>query len=111
MDWSDVLEKSIVTILGSGVMVGGVLYFTRRALERRISEKETQVQREKQMRTQRAQVEDELNHAYGRMLFWLYRSVVTGTHNGELDEAWRAVDAAERKKKILDREILSEHVQ
>ena len=45
------------------------------------------------------------------MLFWLYRSVVTGTHNGELDEAWRAVDEAERKKKILDREILSEHVQ
>lgn len=101
----------MATILGSGVMVGGVLYFVRRALERRITEREAQIHREKQMRTQRARIEDELYHAYGRMLFWLYRSVTTGEHNGELDKAWQAVNTAEQKKKVLDREILSEHVQ
>lgn len=110
-DWIDVLEKIAVSVLGSGVMVGGVLYFTRRALERRITEREAVQKREKELKTQRARVEEELNAAYGHMLFWLYRSAVTGQHGDELEEAWQAVCAAKSRKKTLDREILSEHVQ
>ena len=54
-------------------------------------------------------LEDKLEHATGRLLFYLHKAVVTGRHNGDLEAAWTTYQEAESEMKALDREVLVEH--
>ena len=97
----------VLAVVGSGGIVGILFYFLRRYLENRLKSNEDEEKRRKNIRIRRMQIDDELHHCYGRLLFWLYRAITTNTHNGELDAAFANLEEAEAKKKDLDREIIS----
>lgn len=105
---SDTLKTLLGILLGTGGLFGLLVYFFRRYIERRLDKAEKDSKKRRENRVRRMQVEDEVNHCHGQMLFWLYRFVVTGERNGELDNAYERLQEAEQKKKDLDRSILAD---
>lgn len=103
----EILTAVILAVVGGSGIVGILFFFLRRYLEKRLKTNEDKEKRQRDIRIRRMQIEDELHHCYGRLLFWLYRAVTTNTHNGELDAAFANLERAENKKKDLDREIIS----
>ena len=95
-------------ILGGSGITGLAFFFLRRYLEKKLRAAEELDAQRMHMKKRRLQVDDELHHAYGRLLFWMHRAIVTGSHNGELENAFQALEEAESKKKDLDREIIAE---
>jgi len=117
---SYVTTAIISAVVGGSGIVGLLFFFIRRYLEKKIiaREKEERVLKEKkdaarqkavEEKTRRVQLDDELQHCTGRLFFWIHKAVVDGTHNGELDSAWKNYQTAEKNKKDFDRQILAEH--
>jgi hypothetical protein len=59
----------------------------------------------------RSKLEDELHHAQGRALFWLHRAIMTGDHNGDMEEAFADLTRVEKKIKDHDREIIANNIE
>ena len=117
---SYVTTAIISAVVGGSGIVGLLFFFIRRYLEKKIiaRENEERVLKEKKdaarqkavkEKTRRVQLDDELQHCTGRLFFWIHKAVVDGTHNGELDSAWKNYQTAEKNKKDFDRQILAEH--
>jgi hypothetical protein len=105
---NNVWQSIIAAVLGGSGIIGIALYFIRRWLEQKLSASEEVRALRTQNRLLRARLEDELHHAQGRVLFWLHRAIVTeGPPNGELEEAFNALQAVEGKIKEHDREIVA----
>jgi len=83
-----------------------VFYYMRRFIDKRLSGREQEDAKRREQRARRLIVEDQLEHATGRLLYYIHRAIVTGQHNGELEAAWEDYQAAEQRSKELDREIL-----
>lgn len=105
---NEAIKTMVFAVLGGSGMVGLLFFFLRLYLEKRLNEKESEEDHRKALRIRRMQIEDELHHCYGRVLFWLVRFAQTGHHNGELDNAFAKLEKAEAKKKELDREIIAD---
>jgi hypothetical protein len=97
-----------LSLIGGSGIVGILFYFLRRYIEGRLKRSEECDEHHKDQRLRRLRLEDEKDHAEGRLLFWLYKAIVTGHHNGDLDKAMDTFLDAESRKKELDREILAE---
>ena len=78
------------TVFGGSGLVGLLFVFLRRFIDKRLEDRE-------------------LEHATGRLLFYLHKAIVTGQHNGDLAAAWQSYQDSEQRKKALDREILVEN--
>ena len=100
------MESLVLAILGSSGIIGLAFFLLRKYIEKRLTENERDIQKRREYRIKRMQIEDELHHAYGRLFFWMYRAVKSGQSNGELVEAFQALEDVEVRKKDLDREIL-----
>lgn len=92
---------------GSGIVGLGFAYI-RRAVDKKLKEHEAEETRRRAVRLHRLMVEDEWNHAAGRLFFFVHKAIVTGHHNGDLEAAFSDFQDAEVKKKELDRRILVE---
>lgn len=97
--------------MGGSGLVGLAFLLLRRYIEKRLNGRDEEEQKRRENRTKRMEIDDKLHHAYGRILFWLYRAVTTGQHNGELEAAFRALEEAEAEKKGFDRRIIAESEQ
>lgn len=98
----------IAAFLGSGGITGVFFYFLTRSIEKRLKSAESEAEKRKKIAHERAIIDDKLFHAYGRLFFWLYKAVVTGTHNGDLEKAFLELQQIEAEKKDLDRNIIVE---
>ena len=98
----------ISSVVGGAGIVGLVFFFVRRYLEKILDRRENEEQRHREDRVKRASYNDALQHAQGRLLFWLYQAIVKGQHNGELDQAFMDFQAAEQRIKDHDRSIVAE---
>jgi len=100
------------TIIGAAVggsgLVGLLFFFLRRYIEQKLTGAEAEDSRRRELRIQRTQIEDELHHAYGRVLFWVHRYIETNQHNGELQKAFETLQEVEARKKELDRQIIAQ---
>nr|WP_325297176.1 hypothetical protein [uncultured Dysosmobacter sp.] len=81
----------------------------RRFIDTRLERKEEEGAKRKAQRLRRLTLEDEMEHATGRLFFFIHKAIVTGEHNGDLEDAWSSYQDVERRLKELDREILVEH--
>lgn len=107
----ELIWSIIGAVVGGSGLVGLLFYFLRRYIEQRLKTVEDDEDKRKAVRVRRMQIEDELHHAYGRVFFWMYRAIDTGSHNGELKSAFEKLQEVEAKKKALDREIIAESEQ
>lgn len=105
---TEFIELIIGAAVGGSGLVGLLFYLLRRYMEKKLTALEDAAHNRRTARIKRTQIEDEMTHAYGRLLFWLYRSIATGQHNGELDAAYEALQVAEARKKEWDRRIIAE---
>lgn len=103
----DVIIGAAAGLFGSGGLLGLFFFVIKRYLQKRLDERDEKEREKTQLRLERSQIERELWHALGRLLFWLYRAITTGTHNGELEKAFEDFQAAEEKSKALDMKILA----
>lgn len=109
MTAGDIFATIVVAIAGGSGIVGILFFFIRRYIEKRLTARETEDKKKKEQRLKRIQLEDEMMHSQGRLLFWMYKAIITGHHNGDLEKAFEAYQAAEKARKDLDREILAEN--
>ena len=105
------MSALVGAVVGGSGLVGLLFFFLRRYIEQKLGAVEAVNRNRLAIRRRRLQIDDELNHAYGRLFFWMHRAIVQGHHNGELEAAFRALEEAEAKKKDLDREIIAEMEQ
>lgn len=94
-------------IIGGGGIAGLFFHFLKRYIERKLKKAEDDADSRLQTRIKRMTIDDELQHSYGRLFFWLYKAIITGKHNGELEKAFETLQTVEQKKKDLDRQIIA----
>lgn len=104
-----ILGAVLGAVFGGAGLVGLVFAFVRRFIDNRLNGREAENAKRKATRLRRLTIEEEMEHATGRLLFFFHKAIVTGVHNGDLEEAWQKYLAAEDAKKKLDREILAEN--
>ncbi|MBO5610552.1 MAG: hypothetical protein J5929_09340 [Eubacterium sp.] len=109
MTVGNIVTTIVLAIVGGSGFVGILFYFIRRYIEKRLGEKEDEDKKKREQRLKRIKAEDELMHCQGRLFFWMHKAIVTGEHNGDLEEAFEAYQDAEKVRKDLDREILAEN--
>lgn len=96
-------------IIGGSGLTGLLFVYMRRFIDKRLERREKEDEKHRQQRLRHRIVDDELEHATGRLFFFVHKAIVTGQHNGDLEAAWEEYQEAEKKKKALDREILAEN--
>lgn len=101
-----VITAVIGAVVGGSGVFGLVFIYFRRFIDKRLDKKDAEQSKKKDLRLRRLTIENEMEHALGRLLFYLHKAIVTGQHNGDLKEAWESYQVAEAKKKALDREII-----
>ncbi len=106
--FSEIMKILITSLIGGAGIAGLVVYFVRRRLEKMLDRREAEDSRRRENRIVRAAYNDALQHAQGRLLFWLYQAIIKGEHNGELEQAFENFQEAERKIKDHDRKLVAE---
>jgi alpha-beta hydrolase superfamily lysophospholipase len=106
---SDVLPTIAAAVAGGSGVVGLAFFFLRRWLEGKLAAIERQKAATSAERLKRKQLDDELHHAQGRVLFWVNRFIQTGEKNGDLKDSFDRLTAVEDEIKKLDREIIAKN--
>lgn len=108
--WAEVAKTLISAVVGGGIVA---LFFglINRSINKKLTAAENDQKKKKINRIMRIKLEDALFQTIGRLLFWLYRFAITGDHNGELDKAYKAFEAAEQSRKEFKNGIYAESEQ
>lgn len=104
-------EVLITSAIGSSGVMGIFFFIFRFYIEKKLKEREKKADEQISVKLERIRVNDRLTHCYGRLFFWIYKAIIDGHHNGDLDKAFKELQEVEEKKKELDRKILSEHIE
>lgn len=107
------LLPSVATVISwliGTVLIGGiVVHYLQRYIDVKLDNLNAEHKADREIRLQRSKLEQNRRRAAGRLLFWLHRAVVTGEHNGQLENAMAAYNKAEDEQKALDQQILAEY--
>lgn len=104
-----VVSGTVGAIVGGSGITGLLFFFIRSYIEKKISEREADERRKRELKIKRMIIDDKLRHCEGRLFFWLHKAIVTGNHNGDLKKAFDEYQEAEIERKELDREIIVEN--
>lgn len=102
-----VVTAILSAIVGGGGLTGLAFSFMRRYIEKKLSASEEKRKSEIRNRVERIKINDELQHCQGRLLFWMHKAIITGEHNGDLENAMEMYQKAEETKRDLDRQIIA----
>lgn len=107
MSSNEVVTIIISSVLGGAGVVGLVFAFIRGYIERKINKANAHAEEKRQRAIRKKIIDEEWEQAVGRLLFWVVRSIETGSHNGELHEAHERFKEVEQKSKDYDREVIA----
>lgn len=110
MDVTNEGFKLVLSAVIGGTGITGVIFlFIKHYIERKLNERDKEEEKQRELQKRRRTINDRIQHATGRTLFWLVKAIETGQHNGDLRASFEALQRAEEDGKDLDREILAEH--
>lgn len=104
-----IIAAVLGAVFGGSGIVGLAFLYIRRFIDKRLDGRDKETANRKAQRQRRLTLEDEMEHATGRLFFHIHKAIVTGQHNGDLEDAWEEYQDVERRLKELDREILVEN--
>ena len=107
MNIRELISIVLALLIGSGGSAGLGVYFIRRTIEKKLSKYEREAQEAALLKKQLGDAESRLHHAYGRMIFWIYRAITSGKYSDELVKAFSELEEAEAERKNVEREIIS----
>lgn len=107
----DILIAIGSALLGGSGLVGLTVYYLKRYIDRKLTEDEQRAEEIRQFRLQKAKCDERIQHAQGRMFFWINKAIETGNHNGDLKKAFAELQEAEDEKKELERETIAMYDQ
>ena len=111
MTWTDAGIVVASAILGGSGIVGITVHIIKRYIDKKLDAAEKQAEERDAYRIKKAACQDRMQRAESRWIFWVNRWIETGSHNGELAQAFEEYQAAEREKKELEREIITKFEQ
>ncbi len=106
---NEVIKIILSALIGGSGLCGVVFLFVRHYIEKRLTAREEAEEKDQEIRRRRTIINDKIQHANGRLLFWIVKAIETGEHNGDLAKAFEDLQEAEEEGKTLDREILAMH--
>lgn len=106
---SDVVQMVLSALIGGSGICGIVFLFIRHYIEKRLSVREEREKKDEELRKKRRKINDRIQHAQGRTLFWLVQAVDPEQENKNLIGSFQNLQTAEEEGKDLDRDILAEH--
>ena len=92
----------------SGLVSMFFLGYMKMYIDKKLAAAEKEKEKHEEYQRRRNIAHEELQHALGRLLFWLRHGLMKPPPNGELQEAWEAYTEAEAKCKAIDQEIIAE---
>lgn len=107
MPASELISLVLALLIGSGGSAGLGVYFIRRAIEKKLKKYEVEAEEASALKKQLSDADSRLHHAYGNVIFWIYRAITTGKYSKELTDAYRELESAEREREAVEREIVS----
>ncbi len=105
--FSDIVSVFLTALLGSGCIFGFFIHYLQKYIDGKIDARKEVEEKKKETKIKRNKIEDEMQHAEGRLFFWIVKAIETGEHNGDLRQAYQNFQSAEQKSKDLDREIIA----
>ena len=108
-DANDIVQIILSAVIGGSGLCGIVFLFIRQYIEKRLRLRDEREKKDEELRKRRRKINDKIQHATGRLLFWIVKAIETGEHNGDLRSSFEELTRAEEEGKDLDREILAEH--
>lgn len=109
MSTEAIVAAIVGAVVGGSGIVGLCFAYIRHFIDKRLAQREAEDEKQCSQKVRRLTIQDEWEHATGRLFFFVHKAIVTGQHNGDLEDAWEKFQQAEAKKKALDREIIVEH--
>lgn len=106
---NEIVKMILSALIGGSGLCGIAFLFIRHYIEKRLAGREEQEKKDQEIRQRRRIVNDKIQHANGRLLFWVVKVIETGEHNDDLRNAFEELEKAEEEAKMLDREILALH--
>ncbi len=106
---NNIVQIALSALIGGSGICGIVFLFIRHYIERRLSFREEREKKDEELRKKRRKINDRIQHAQGRTLFWLVQIVDPDQENANLITSFRDLQKAEEESKDLDRDILAEH--
>lgn len=107
----EIVIALVSAFLGGSGLVGFTVYYIKKYIDKKLAENEKRAEEIRQFRLKKAKCDEKIQHAQGRMFFWLNKAVVTGEHNGDLEKSFAELQEAEDEKKELEREIIAMYEQ
>lgn len=106
--WSVIIPTVITSLIGSGGVIGIMMSGMKKSWEKRWAEKAEKAKKNEDRRIRKHQLEIDLRRAEEHMMFWLHKAIVSGEHNGDLEEAFHEYNRAEQAMKDYENQILAE---
>jgi hypothetical protein len=108
---ADIIKAIVLSVLGTSGIFGIVFGLINRKINNALSAAEASQKKKRENRITRTKLDDDMFQKIGRLLFWLYKAVKTGTSNGDLDKAYCEFEAAEQRRKEFKNGIYAEAEQ
>lgn len=106
---NEAVKMILSALIGGSGICGIIFLFIRHYIEKMLDARDAKQAREDEIRKKRRKVNDKIQHATGRVLFWVVKAIETGEHNGDLKNSFHDLQTAEEEAKELDREILAQY--
>ena len=104
-----ILSAVATAVIGGSGICGIVFLFIKHYIQHKLDDRDKEEQKQRELQKRRRTINDRIQHATGRTLFWIVKAIETGEHNGDLRSSFEQLQKAEDDAKDLDREILAEH--
>lgn len=99
-------------VFGGAGLVGTLMHYFKRYVDKKLTLEEEKSEQCIEYKTRKARIDQELQHAQGRLFYWLFRAIKDNHTNVEdLETAFIALKTAEGKKEELEQEIIIEYDQ
>lgn len=104
----DPIQIIVTSILGSGGVVGFFFYLLRIWLDKKLDTQDIKRKKQTEYHIKRNELENKRSSCYGKLFFWMHKSITDTKYDNELNKAFSDLQKVEDDIKELEQHRLAE---